>query len=89
MSAPETPEGFTVPLHRALVEPVLLAGAPRGLAIMIATVAAALGLGMQMWIAGLVTWLVGHSVAAVATRRDSQIVAVLIRHARQSGFWAC
>ncbi|WP_454884469.1 VirB3 family type IV secretion system protein [Sphingomonas oryzagri] len=89
MSASDSPEGFAVPLHRALVEPVLLAGVPRGLAIMIATLAAALGLGLQMWVAGLATWIVGHSVAAMATRRDSQIVAVLIRHARQSGHWTC
>ena len=89
MSMPSNPDGFAVPLHRALVEPVLLAGVPRGLAIMIATLAAALGLGMQMWISGLATWLLGHSIAAMATRRDSQIVSVLIRHARQSGYWAC
>lgn len=89
MNTPSSPEGFAVPLHRALVEPVLLAGVPRGLAIMIATLAAALGLGMQMWMSGLVTWLLGHSIAAMATRRDSQIVSVLIRHARQSGYWAC
>jgi type IV secretion system protein VirB3 len=89
MSAPDLLEGFSVPLHRALVEPVLLAGVPRGLAIMIATLAAALGLGLQMWLAGLVMWLVGHSVAAIATRRDPQILAVVIRHARQSGHWSC
>ena len=85
----DLPEGYSVPLHRALVEPVLLGGVPRGLAITIATIAAALGLGMQMWVAGLVIWLVGHSVAAITTRRDSQIAVVLIRHARQSGYWAC
>ncbi len=89
MSAPTSLDGFTVPLHRALVEPVLLAGVPRGLAILIATLAAALGLGMQLWLAGLVTWLVCHSVAAMATRRDSQILSVLVRHARQSGYWSC
>ena len=89
MNTLSSPEGFAVPLHRALVEPVLLAGVPRGLAIMIATLAAALGLGMQMWMSGLVTWLLGHSIAAMLTRRDSQIVSVLIRHARQSGYWAC
>lgn len=82
-------DGLTVPLHRALVEPILLAGVPRGLAIMMATLGAALGLGLQMWIAGLVTWLVGHSVAAVATRRDPHILPVLLRHARQSGYWTC
>jgi type IV secretion system protein VirB3 len=89
MSMPDAPEGFSVPLHRALVEPILLAGVPRGLAILIATLAAALGLGLQMWIAGLLTWLIGHSIAAVATRHDAHMLPVLLRHIRQSGYWAC
>ena len=37
------PEDFVAPLHRALVEPILLAGAPRALAIVNGTLAAALG----------------------------------------------
>ena len=49
-------EGFETPLHRALVEPILLGGAPRSVAIVNGTVAAALGLGLQQWIAGLVLW---------------------------------
>jgi type IV secretion system protein VirB3 len=89
MSDADAPDGLAVPLHRALVEPVLLAGVPRGLAIMIATLAAALGLGLQMWLAGLLTWLIGHSAAAIATRRDAHILAVLLRHARQAGYWSC
>jgi type IV secretion system protein VirB3 len=89
MSVSETPEGFAVPLHRALVEPILLAGVPRGLAILIATLAAALGIGLQMWVAGLLTWVVGHSVAAVATRHDTHILPVMLRHVRQSGYWSC
>ena len=46
-------DGFEVPLHRALTEPILLGGAPRTLAIVNGTVAAALGLGLQMWSAGM------------------------------------
>ncbi len=37
--------GFEAPLHRALTEPILLGGAPRAIAIVNGTVAAALGLG--------------------------------------------
>jgi type IV secretory pathway TrbD component len=46
-------EGFAVPVHRALIEPILLGGAPRAIAILNGTVAAALGLGLRLWIAGL------------------------------------
>ncbi|PKP79650.1 MAG: conjugal transfer protein, partial [Alphaproteobacteria bacterium HGW-Alphaproteobacteria-18] len=49
-------EGFEIPLHRSLTEPVLMAGAPRTLAITIGTLAAAVGLGLQLWIPGLALW---------------------------------
>ena len=59
-------EGFEAPVHRALVEPILLGGAPRGLAILNGTLAAALGLGLRMWIAGLIVWAIGHTLAVFA-----------------------
>jgi len=51
-------EGFEVPLHRSLTEPILLGGAPRAIAIVNGTIAAALGLGLQMWLAGVLLWIV-------------------------------
>lgn len=82
-------EGFEVPLHRSLTEPILLAGAPRALAIVNGTIAAALGLGLRMWIAGLLFWVIGHSVAVFATKRDPDFAQVLARHLRQKGWLAC
>jgi type IV secretion system protein VirB3 len=68
------------PVHRALYEPILLAGAPRSLAILVGTLAAAVGLGLRAWAAGLVVWLVGHAAAAWAARWDPQFLAVALRH---------
>ncbi|UUL82587.1 VirB3 family type IV secretion system protein [Sphingomonas qomolangmaensis] len=82
-------EGFEAPLHLALVEPILLGGAPRGLAIVNGTVAAALGLGLQQWIAGLLVWALGHTVAVFAAKRDPDFATVLARHLRQRGYLAC
>jgi len=82
-------EGFEAPLHRALVEPILLGGAPRAIAIVNGTVAAALGLGLQQWTAGLVVWALGHTVAVFAAKRDPDFAAVLARHLRQRGYLAC
>ena len=48
------PPGFEVPLHRSLTEPILLGGAPRTVAIANGTLAAAVGLGLQLWVPGLV-----------------------------------
>lgn len=82
-------EGFEAPLHRALTEPILLGGAPRGIAILNGTLAAALGLGLQVWLAGLLFWIVGHSLAVFAAKRDPDFATVLARHLRQRGWLAC
>jgi type IV secretory pathway TrbD component len=82
-------EGFEAPLHRALAEPILLGGAPRTIAIVNGTLAAALGLGLQQWVAGVVIWALGHTVAVFAARRDPDFAPVLARHLRQRGYLAC
>lgn len=82
-------EGFEVPLHQALTEPILLAGAPRGIAIVNGTIAAAVGLGLRLWLAGILIWLVGHTVAVFAAKRDPQFAEVLKRHIRQRTHLSC
>jgi type IV secretory pathway TrbD component len=74
--------GFVAPVHRSLSEPILLGGAPRAIAILNGTLAAALGLGLRLWIAGLVLWVVGHGVAVWAAKRDPLFVDVVRRHLR-------
>jgi type IV secretion system protein VirB3 len=74
--------GFEAPLHRALTEPILLAGAPRAVAILNGTLSAAIGLGLRLWIAGLVLWAVGHAAAVWAAKRDPSFVEVVRRHVR-------
>ncbi|MBN8804234.1 MAG: VirB3 family type IV secretion system protein [Sphingopyxis terrae] len=72
--------GYLVPVHRALAEPILLGGAPRSLAIVNGTLAGAIGLGLRLWIAGLVLWAVGHGLSVWAARRDPAFVDVARRH---------
>jgi type IV secretion system protein VirB3 len=82
-------EGFEIPLHRSLTEPILLAGAPRAIAIVNGTIAAALGLGLRLWLAGLLLWVVGHSIAVFAAKRDPDFAEVLRRHLRHKAYLAC
>ncbi len=82
-------EGFEIPLHRSLTEPILLAGAPRAIAIVNGTIAAALGLGLRLWIAGLLLWVIGHSLAVFAAKRDPDFAEVLRRHLRQWSYLSC
>ena len=77
--------GFTVPVHRALTEPILLGGAPRAVAILNGTLAAALGLGLRLWLAGLLLGILGQAAAVWAAKRDPQFVDVVRRHLRIQG----
>jgi type IV secretion system protein TrbD len=78
----ETLPGFTVPVHRALTEHILLGGAPRSVAILNGTIAAALGLGLRLWLVGIGIGLIGHVAAVWAAKRDPQFVDVVRRHLR-------
>ena len=80
--------GFSVPVHRALTEHILLGGAPRSIAIMNGTLAGAVGLGLRLWLVGLLLWAVGHFAAVWAAKRDPQFVDVVRRHLRIPAFLA-
>ena len=82
ITAREPIPGFEAPLHRALTEPILLGGAPRSVAIVNGTLAAAVGLGLQLWIPGLFIWAAGHAAAVWAAKRDPLFVDVVRRHLR-------
>ena len=81
----ESVPGFEAPVHRSLAEPILMGGAPRAVAILNGTIAAALGLGLRLWIAGIVLWALGHAAAVWAAKRDPQFVDVVRRHLRIPG----
>ncbi|MBO9455334.1 VirB3 family type IV secretion system protein [Paracoccus sp. R12_1] len=82
MENPTDIPGYFAPVHRALIDPILLAGAPRTIAIANGTLAAAIGLGLRLWLEGLAFWLVGHLLAVWAAKRDAQIAEVVRRHLR-------
>lgn len=82
-------DGFEIPLHRSLTEPILLAGAPRGAAIMIGTLAAALALGLRLWIPGLLVWIVGHGAAVLAAKADPDFMRVGARGLRGRDYFSC
>ena len=83
------PEGYEVPIHISLTVPILLGGAPRGLAIINGTLSAAFGLGLQQWLTGIAIGALGHSLAVFVARHDPDLVPVLMRHIRQKGYLSC
>ena len=89
LGQPSSTPGFEVQLHRSLTEPILIAGAPRSIAILNGTLSTAIGLGLRLWLAGLLIWLAGHALAVWVTRKDPAFLTVLSRHARHKGTLAC
>jgi type IV secretion system protein VirB3 len=81
-------EGYSIPVHRSLTEPILMGGAPRGAAILNGTIAAALGLGLQIWLLGIAFWIIAHGVCVFAAKRDPKFLEVLTRHIRHKGYLA-
>ncbi|HPE49508.1 MAG TPA: VirB3 family type IV secretion system protein [Hyphomonas sp.] len=82
-------EGYEISLHRSLAEPILMAGAPRSAAIAIGTLAAALALGLQLWLPGLILWALGHSAAVFMARSDPDFMTVASRSTRHREHLSC
>ncbi|MEQ8936046.1 MAG: VirB3 family type IV secretion system protein [Amphiplicatus sp.] len=82
-------DGFEIPLRRSLTEPILLGGAPRSAAILIGTIAAALALGLRLWIPGLLVWLAGHTGAVMAAKADPDFMSVATRSLRHKAHLTC
>jgi type IV secretory pathway TrbD component len=80
--APNDVPGFSVPVHRALTEHILLGGAPRSIAILNGTLAGAVGLGLRLWLVGLLIGAIGHFAAVWAAKRDPLFVEAGRRHLR-------
>jgi len=80
------PEGFTIPVHRSLIEPILLGGAPRTAAIVNGTLAAAFGLGLQLWVLGIIYYVCAHTLCVFLAARDPQFVDVLVRHIKHKSY---
>jgi len=86
MGAAQHIEGFSIPIHRSVTQPIMMAGAPRAATILNGTLAAALSLGLQLWPVGLVIWSVSQTACVFAAKRDPLFLDVLRRHLRQKSY---
>lgn len=70
--------GLEVPLHRSLTQPIMFAGLPRNLGLLLWTVTAAFALGLhQFWVLPIALLL--HFVFAAMARRDPHFFDVIVR----------
>jgi type IV secretory pathway TrbD component len=80
-------EGFSVPVHRSLTQPILLGGAPREFAILNGTLAAALLFGLHSLL-GLPICLVLHAGAVALAKQDPQFLDTFKRHINHKPYYA-
>jgi type IV secretion system protein VirB3 len=71
-------DGYEVPVHRSLTEVILLGGVPRTPAILLWTMAAAIGFGLQeIWVVPIAIAI--HFVLVALTKRDPFFFEVFVR----------
>jgi type IV secretory pathway TrbD component len=70
--------GLEVPLHRSLTQPIMVAGLPRNLGLLLWTATAAFAFGLhQLWVLPLSPAL--HAAFAAMARRDPNFFDVFMR----------
>ena len=81
----------TIPIHRALTRPVLLAGADRELVLAngVVVVALLLGIGFSWYTFSVSASLlvIGHWGLVLLTKRDPDIRRVYVRHVRLATYY--
>jgi type IV secretory pathway TrbD component len=76
----DAPEGYVAPLRVSLTRPILVGAAPRGFAILNATIGAAIGLGLQQPLIAAPLWALLQAAAAWAATRDPWFLETWPRH---------
>jgi len=79
------PEGFRIPIHRSLAEPVMMGGVPRNIAIAngVAIVSCVLG-AQNLWV--LPIGIISHVVLVALHRADKEILSILKRNLSKPSF---
>lgn len=79
-------EGFEIPIHRSLTQPVMIAGVPREIAILNGTFTAAFVLGLHSLIA-LPVGALFHGIAYRLAKHDPLFFQTFRRHIHHKRFY--
>lgn len=80
------PDGFEVPFHTSLAEPIQFGGVPRVFAIVNGVFATVLTLSLGVWWLGIPVGVALHLIAYALTKNDPYFFSVLGRHLRQKPY---
>tara|TARA_E500000178_G_C16660413_1_gene590411 strand:- start:171 stop:434 length:264 start_codon:yes stop_codon:yes gene_type:complete len=79
-------EGYRITIHRSLTEPILLAGVPRSFAIMNATLAVAIVLGLHVLFM-LPINIILHFIVVQLVKKDRDLFEVLSRYFKYKTYY--
>ena len=79
-------EGFQVPIHRAVTQPVLIGGAPREFTIINLTLGAALVFGLHSFLAVPIVMVV-HAGAVMLAKHDPLFLDTFKRHINHKPYY--
>jgi len=82
----ESDDGYTVAIHRAMTEPMMVGGVPRNYAICCWGLTAALVLGMHNYFM-IPVGIALHIVGKLAAKHDPYWMEILPRHLRYKSFY--
>lgn len=80
------PEGYNIPLHRSLTEPLLMAGVPRNFCMMNLTMGLGISIMIKFYFFLLITFFL-HVVMVFVTKKDPQYFEALRRHVNDKDFF--
>lgn len=80
-------EGFEIPIHRSLTEPLLILGVPREIAILNICAFGIFFAILQFWWILPLNFLI-HSVFVVATKKDPQISDTFKRYTKKKNYYS-
>jgi len=79
-------EGFTVPIHRSVTQPVLLGGAPREFAILNCTLSSMIVLSLHSLL-GIPIGIGIHMLGAFLAKNDPQFLETFKRHLHHKRYY--
>lgn len=81
-----TPDGFYMPVHKSITEPMLWGGVPRDFLIVNMTIGMAIGIMLKLYPFLLVTFA-AHVVAKMLTKKDALFFKALVKHIKEPRYF--
>lgn len=79
-------DGFEVPIHRSLTEPILYGGVPRDVMILNVTLAGATIVGAHLWYAAPI-FLFVHFLAVYLSKKDAQFFDIFLNQIQRKPYY--